>query len=195
MKRNHLNRLRAMGLVIAGVALGTSASAVPILGASVVVATDGEVIATFLGHTAGFSNDLYLDSPAGAFPGIIFNNQTTPPGTSVSLGNFTAGTELIFRIHVLNTGFDFFTGPASRNPDGIVHAVVDDEFSLTATYVGFEDLLGGGDLDYDDLNFSFTNVRSEERIPDAVTTLPLVALSAGLLAFAGRRSKAQGLAV
>lgn len=177
-------------------ALGFSsihAWAVPILGGSVVVAADGEVVASFIGHTAGYSNDLYLDSPSGAFSGIIFNNHSTPAGATVSLGTFAAGTELIFRIHVNNTGYDFYSGPGTRNPDGLAHAVVDDAVIPSATYVGFEDLLGGGDLDYDDLMFSFTNVRGTTEppaVPDLGSTAALLGLGCvGLLA-AGRRRRA-----
>jgi hypothetical protein len=169
MARKWLRSLLAAASLLGSVA---GAQAAPILGASVIVASDGEVVAKFLGHTAGFSNDLYLDEPANAL-GIIFNNQTTPVGTTMSLGTFSAGTELIFRIHVINTGDDFFTGPASRNPDQLAHAVVDDAYSATETYVGFEDLFGGGDLDYDDLQFSFTNVRSTVPEPGGLALLGL----------------------
>ena len=163
------------------------ADATPILGGKVIVASDGEVIATFLGHTAGYSNDLYLSAPANGL-GIIFNNHSTAPGTTLSLGNFTAGTELIFQIYVRNTGDSFFTGDATRNPDGLYHAVVDDAYSATATYVGFEDLFGGGDLDYDDLNFSFTNVRgTPSGVPDGGATAAL--LGASLLGLVALRRK------
>lgn len=166
------------------------AHAVPILGGSVVVENDGEVIAKFIGHTAGYTNLLYLDSPTNGI-GLIFNNQTAVWGSTVSLGNFTAGTELIFRINVLNTGDIFYTGPASRNADGLAHAVVDDAFSLTETYVGFEDLFGGGDLDYDDLMFSFTNVKGTSNppgVPDSGTTGLLCAVAVLGLAAARRAS-------
>ena len=46
-------------------------------------------------------------------------------------------------------------GPSSRNPDGIVHAGVDN-LGGGIFAVGFEDLDGGGDFDYDDNVFSFT---------------------------------------
>jgi hypothetical protein len=158
--------------------------AVPQLGASLFVESDGPVAAKFLGSAALFSSDLYLDSPANGL-GIIFNNQTTPVNTMVGLGNFTAGTELIFRIHVNNTGYDYFTGPASRNPDGVFHAIVDDQFAPNTSYVGFEDLFGGGDLDYNDLNFSFTNTTT---VPEPATDL-LVGLGLTLAAFMSARRK------
>ena len=50
----------------------------------------------------------------------------------------------------------FYSGDGSRNPDGIAHAVVDSR--QNQAQVGFEDLFGGGDRDYNDLVFSFSNV-------------------------------------
>lgn len=162
--------------------------AVPIPGAPLIVASDGDVVATYLGHSAGFSSDLYLDSPANAL-GIIFNNHASPVGSMVNLGPFTAGTELVLRIHVNDTGDDFFTGLASRNPDNVFHAVVDDAFGPNTTYVGFEDLLGGGDLDYDDLRFSFSNTRSS--VPEPATLLLLGSGLTGLFG-AGWLQRKQG---
>lgn len=155
VRRGLLLSLMGVALVL----LPAVSMAAPILGALVVVNTTGDVEAKFLGHTAGYTNLLYLDNGPNPLD-VIFNNQTTPVGTVVNLGSFTAGTELKFRIHVTNTGDDFFTGPGSRNPDGIPHAVVDETFGSNESYVGFEDLFGGGDMDYDDLNFSFTNTRA-----------------------------------
>lgn len=151
----------------------TALAQCPEVGAPIIVKNNGQVIAKFVGSTASYHNDLYLDSPAGAFPGIIFNNKTSPIGGTVNLGTFAAGTELIFRIHVNNTGEDFYSGAASRNHDGLPHARIKEDYSPTETLVEFEDLQGlpecslgvnesgltltpGG---FNDLSFTFTNVR------------------------------------
>jgi hypothetical protein len=41
------------------------------------------------------------------------------------------------------------TGPGERNPDGIVHAIVEDDGPGAVTVL-FEDLFGGGDLSFTD---------------------------------------------
>ena len=164
--------------------LASIAQAAPIIGAHVVVATDGEVIATYRGNSAAYSNDLYLSAPANGI-GIIFNNHASPVGSSKSLGFFTAGTELIFKLHVNNTGYDYYTGAASRNPDGQFHARVDGTWSATETLVEFEDLFNGP-FHFNDLSFSFTNVAATTSVPDAASTLGLLAGALAGLAWVRR---------
>jgi hypothetical protein len=120
------------------------------------IATGGDVVVTFVSNGAGFASDLVLDGALGDELGVIFNNWTTAIGTSTHLGSFAEGTELVFKLLVQQTGDIFYTGDSSRNLDGLVHAVL--ETSGQQVLVGFEDLFGGGDLDYDDLVFAFTNV-------------------------------------
>ncbi len=148
------------------------------------VATAGEVILTFLSKTAAYSNDLYLQG----MPDSILNNQTATPGAQYSLGSFQAGAELAFTLFVKNTGFAYYTGNASLNPDNFIHAAYDIT-SGQSLNIGFEDLFNGGDKDYDDLVFSLTNVR----VGSLVTAVPepetYGMLAAGLLmiGFAKRR--------
>jgi len=151
-----MNRLSVLiGTAALACALSTPAQAAPILGQEL-IATGGDVVVTFVSNGAGYTSELYLDGPDGDALGSIFNNQTTPVSTSLNLGAFLAGTELIFRLEVQNTGQVFYSGDSSRNADGIAHAVVDS--GQNQARVGFEDLFGGGDRDYNDLVFSFSNV-------------------------------------
>jgi hypothetical protein len=186
------SRSRAFMLALAACAtigLSQTASAVPVAapgteGFDVVVATTGDVIAIYEGNSAAFSSDLYLNGN----PALIFNNQTTPVGTMVNLGSFTAGTILTFRLHVNNTNTDFFTGPAALNPDNIAHARVQANYLPGVSLVSFEDRVAG-EFDYDDLSFSFTNTGTDTLTPIGSAAL----MFAGGIAFGGfmlRRSKA-----
>lgn len=155
-----MTRLRALAgtAVLAGF-LATPAQATPIL-EQTLIATGGDVMVTFVSNGAGYTSELFLDGALGDEIGALFNNWTTALGTTVNLGSFEAGTELVFKLLVQQTGDVFFTGDASRNLDGLVHAVVQ---KLTGqVLVGFEDILGGGDLDYNDLVFAFSNVIAED---------------------------------
>lgn len=136
-------------------------------GFKVFVANSSDIIATYQGNSAAYSNDLYLVLPG---PDVfIFNNHASAVGSTVNLGSFAIGTELEFRLHVNNTGDDFYSGPASRNPDGHTHARVQDNWASGTTLVSFEDLLNGP-FDYNDLSFSFTNTQGAQNAPDGLST-------------------------
>jgi len=119
----------------------------PVLGGQIF--TTGGPVEVEIGPPGGaFVSNIFLDSPGPAqFIGTSFQT-----GKVVNLGSFPAGVELVFRIDVTNTGDTFYTGPASRNPDGIAHATVNFVGAGVAD-VGFEDLFGGGDQDFDDVTF------------------------------------------
>ena len=127
---------------------GTS-SAVPSLEA-MLFATGGDVEVEVLPASAGFTSELHLFSP-GPDRFIATNRDV---GLVANLGAFPAGEELLFGIFVRNTGITYFMGPAARNPDGVPHAAVD-FLGPGDAIVGFEDLFGGGDRDYDDNVFRF----------------------------------------
>ena len=156
------------GSVHAGLILDT-----PIVGGSILVATDGNVSATFLGSDAGYDNILYLGETE------IFNRYM-PVGTVVELGYFNANTELLLRLFVTNTGNNFLSGDASRNGDGLAHVKATTTLLSSGVYLttlGFEDLWGGGDFDYDDFTFSLSNV--VDPAPTAPVPEPSVLLLLG----------------
>lgn len=142
----------------------------------------GHVTATFTASDSAFDNLLLLASPPNNL-GVIFEGHVTPSGTMVDLGAFNAGTELIFALNNQNGGI-FFTGPANRNPDNVAHAIVDDQFGPGQTFVRFEDLFGGGDLDYNDLEFTLSNVTSS--VPDGGGTTAMLGSAVLVLVFLRR---------
>jgi len=136
----------------------------------------------------------------GVSPGtdfFIFNNKTSAVGSTVNLGSFAIGTELIFRLHVNNTGFDYFTGASRRNPDGNIHARVQSadlpspEFTANETLVSFEDLFNGP-FNFNDLGFSFTNTTNVTPPPPTTpapipSSIALVLLGLAEIRFVARR--------
>jgi hypothetical protein len=132
----------------------------------------GEVTIDPLPATAGLKSELWIVSPEERF--IAFNERvgsTDPVQDPVTIGPYPAGAELVFEIRVPGQG-TFQIGPGSRNPDGLAHAVVTPD-GTNSFIVGFEDLLGGGDRDYDDNMFRFTGSLAPVVPPDCS------ALSAG----------------
>jgi hypothetical protein len=156
-------------------------------GESLFVGTTGEVILTFLSSQADYSSDLFLEGSTGS----IFNNKTAVVGTQYSLGTFEAGTTLSFSMFVENLAATFYTGAASRNADNVIHAAYSDVIGNTIN-IGFEDLFGGGDLDYNDLVFSLSNVYAATTPVSPVSepeTYAMFMAGLGLMGWAGRRKQ------
>lgn len=147
---NHLflktRLLLPLSLVAGLLVLPSLAQATGIVGGSLFVQDTGEVSVTFAGSHADYTSTLYHGETA------LF---TTNSGAgTISLGNFTAGDELIFRLEVQNTGETFYTGTG-------INALVENSGEASSR-IGFEDIAGGGDRDYNDLIFTFTNTAAGE---------------------------------
>lgn len=143
-----------------------------------VLSTDSTARVYFLGEGAGYRNSLGFsttgDGPLGEdaqliFPeassavgyggtGALVRNSKEPlvPGDFVDLGNFKAGTALDFFLiaNGATGGKDFYSTDASENRDGIIHAVSLAANGSAYLIIGFEDMNGGGDKDYNDLVFA-----------------------------------------
>lgn len=109
----------------------------------------------------------------------------------------SAGSELIFRLNVLTSGNNFFTGPASRNSDAVVHAIFSPWMATAkipaGILVAFEDLRGGGDADFNDFRFVVRGAQlTSSATPEPTAILLLGTGALGLLARArSRRLRSQ----
>jgi hypothetical protein len=180
-----LSKFRAaMVGVAAAAALGAagSASAAVINGATNQIESSGlgDIIVRFDSFSAAHSSDI-LSIDFGA--STLFNNQSSPLGTTVNIGPYAAGEALEFRLDNLTLALSFFTGLAADNIDNVLHAVLflNPDGSIR---VSFEDLPNGGDFDYNDLVFTVY----ETPVPGALVLL-LTGL-AGLGSAARRRKSA-----
>lgn len=142
--------------------LQVSAAQAGVLGGSL-FSTGGGVWASILGGEAGLTSHLSLYSPRSQYIG---NNREV--GKVVYLGQFAVGQELLFGIFNGNT---FFMGPGSRNADGVPHATVNFVAPGVAD-VGFEDVWGGGDWDFNDVTFRFQGaIAAAPPQPPLITSL------------------------
>jgi len=131
-----------------------------------------------LPSSAGYTSQIYLHTGTGS---ILLGNNTNP-GVVINLSNPSSaglmpGDEFILGIHVINTGNDFVMGGGYDNPDGIAHAAVDYLYNHNAV-IGFEDLFGGGDLDYNDARIRVIGDIGFLPIPEPS---PLILFGAGLI--------------
>lgn len=138
-------------------ALALPALALPNLFGGQLYYTGGDVTVDVYRNNTLYDEVLQLRSGLG----IIDVADGSQVGTSVTLTSkqladlgFEIGDELLFGIHVLNSGQSFVLGPGHRNADGLDHAYI--HVGRSNIYVAFEDLLHGGDRDYNDTVFRFS---------------------------------------
>jgi hypothetical protein len=151
----------------------------------------GDVVAYFWGSTAGYTSTLSL-LVNGVDTGIVgLNNHTSAYGEALNFGSVNAGDSLVFRLNVQTTG-DFWYSDTGLNYDGVNHVYATDfagDFVIPAgTFVAFEDLPFGGDLNYNDEDFVFTNIRDVRDVPEPLSAMLLGAGLLGVVAI--RRRKA-----
>ena len=143
--------LVAFCFVAAGLAMPIPAAAVPTL-------YGGDVAIDVLYSDTAYGEVLRLWSDLTVLDvtdGTQVDTRVTLTAKQLADMDIGVGDELNFGIHVLNTGHDFLVGPGERNVDGLDHAYV--RSGRTSVIVGFEDLLGGGDRDYNDTIFRFAS--------------------------------------
>ena len=148
------------------------AHAYPILGQDIYY-QGGALRFEILPSDSDYTNQIYLHTGAGTI--FLGNNSNT--GLVINISDPSAlglnpEDEFVLGIHVVNTGDNFVMGGGYDNPDGIVHAAVNYPYSHIAV-IGFEDLFGGGDLDYNDAWVRVIGNIGVAQIPDASTMLML----------------------
>jgi len=143
-------------LVMTLLSFAAAAHAAPIMGEQLFY-VGGDVTVESLPVSSGYTNELGLyDS---TFTRVLYIMNDEPVGVSVtfdpSVYGFSVGDELIFGIRAISDGNrEYFMGLAVRNPDNVIHAVVDN-LGGGIFIIDFEDLFNGGDLDYNDTRFQF----------------------------------------
>lgn len=181
-----------------------------------VLAEDATVRVYFLSEGAGYRNSLGISTtgggPLGRDAELIFPNASSAAGYGgsnsqvrtineplaagdfVDLGRYSAGAALDFFLIAdgASGGKNYFSTDLSLNKDGIVHAVSLAPDGSAYLIIGFEDLLGGGDRDYNDLLFAVelgkVNVQSLAGLSAPEPSLAMGAvLVFGLLASCTRR--------
>jgi hypothetical protein len=150
----------------------------------------GTVAAYFAGSTAAYTNELsmWVNGVATNINGL--NTKDSAYGAMLDFGNVTAGDKLVFQLINLKPGtVPSWYSDATKNPDGIQHiysaAYSGDNLIPAGTFVAFEDLPNGGDFNYNDETFVFTNVGVKADVPEPAS---LALLLIGALGFGARRT-------
>jgi Domain of unknown function (DUF4114)/PEP-CTERM motif len=153
----------------------------------------GSVKAWFVGKGGASFNVSLGVIVNGVDRGLGINNQTFALGQLFNYGAINAGDSLAFYIKVADTG-DTFSSNKTLNTDGIQHlyslvgGYTGGDFGIPLTaarpgsYFGFEDLSGGGDFNYTDLQFVVRN----GAIPEPASWALMIA-GFGLVGGAARR--------
>ena len=186
--RGRVKLVAPVAALLLGLILSSSvAVAAPILGGQIYY-EGGDVQVTVLPYSAAYTSQLILFSTSSPLV-IAASSQVgqTNLGNLAALYGIAPGSELIFGILVLNTGDTFKMGPGGRNPDGVEHVLVDyaEGDGGDVALLGFEDLFGGGDHDYNDANFEIQGGIGFARVSAPASLILLLLGLAALAASSG----------
>lgn len=148
-----------IGVAIMSFVLTNRAAALPTLFGGQVFYSGGDLTIDVLKGDTAYREVLYLRTGATTLnvldggQGVTRVTLTAQQLADMGIG---VGDELHFGLQVASTKQDFLLGPGSRNADGLDHAYV--RAAPSGVYVGWEDIYGGGDRDYNDAIFRFSGV-------------------------------------
>ncbi|MEO0793786.1 MAG: DUF4114 domain-containing protein [Verrucomicrobiota bacterium] len=158
----------------------TNLSSISLDPSKLYLSNDANVRVYFVGEGAGYHNTLGYNTDGASVnsgdPLLIFPNASSVdsyyqhgdenawrsssaplmPGDFVDLGLLEAGSQLDFFLiaNGARGGSMVWSTDDSANADGLVHTVSLAEDGSPYLLIGFEDLYGGGDRDYNDLLFA-----------------------------------------
>ncbi|MBC8088284.1 MAG: PEP-CTERM sorting domain-containing protein [Phycisphaerae bacterium] len=199
-------RRMASSAIISGALLASSAVAnaqtptiLPFLGLG------GNVSVRYVGSNAGDRSRLFYKIGGvfnvGNYTNLFTNNGVgaSTPGSEVNIGPVANGVEVFFRLNNVSQGFAYYSGAASRNPDGFAHvsnsqpgpsgtAAVGGGFYTTA--FNFEDrFIPPADMDYNDLNFEIAGVSQSTSVVPEPSTYALMLSGLLVMGITARRRK------
>jgi len=157
---------------------------------------DGDIWGYFIGGDAEFGSMTNMSIAGGAYnppdPGTFQNHSTLVGAEVLFASGVTAGDtiDLKLSVSILNPlgppvlSFELFSNPLS-NPDlnnrvyatAYTGSIGDcDEAGANCTYIGWEDKLVGSDWDYNDHQFVFKGVSTND-VPDGGSALALLGVA------------------
>lgn len=155
MKSNNLFKVSVFSALL----IFTSLFVMPAHSMKFQVENDGQVDGYFFGGTADYTSyaSMVVDG-VSRFEG--FNNHSNAFGDHWSFGTHSAGDSIDLVLYNLTTN-ETWHSDASKNSDGLDHLYYS-TFSLPdgtpAVFVGWEDISGLGDRDFNDSMLVFTNI-------------------------------------